>query len=232
MPEVVCEESPLSRPAPRFITFDMYGTLTDFAIGAAARDVIEDVAPPEKLDAFLHRFGCYQLDEVMGDWRPYDEVVSRAFERACRSTGVEFRPGDPAEIYAAVPEWGPHPDVPGPLAKLAEHFPLVILSNAADEHAHRNAAKLGAPFHALYTAEMAQAYKPRLRAFEFMYEQLGCLPEETMHVSSSPRYDLQSATDLGVRETVYLNRGTEPSAPFYHAYEVTSLAGVLELVGI
>lgn len=222
----------MSRSGPRFITFDMYGTLTDFAIGAAARDVVEDVAPPEKLDAFLHRFGCYQLDEVMGDWRPYDEVVSRAFARACRSTGIEFRPGDPAKIYAAVPEWGPHPDVPGPLAKLAEHFPLVILSNAADEHAHRNAAKLGAPFHAVYTAEMAQAYKPRLRAFEYMYEQLGCLPEETMHVSSSPRYDLQSATDLGVRETVYLNRGTEPSAPFCHAHEFTSLAGVLGLVGI
>ncbi|MFE0172211.1 haloacid dehalogenase type II [Streptomyces sp. NPDC059002] len=222
----------MSGPEPRFITFDMYGTLTDFAIGAAAREVIEDVAPPEQLDAFLHRFACYQLDEVMGDWRPYDEVVARSFERACRSTGVEFRPGDPAKVFAAIPEWGPHPDVPGPLAKLAEHFPLVIISNAADRHAHRNVAKLGAPFHAVCTAEMAQAYKPRLRAFEFMYEQLGCRPEDTMHVSSSPRYDLQSATDLGVRDTVYLNRGTEPSAPFYHAHEVTSLAGVVEILGL
>ncbi|GGS08005.1 dehalogenase [Streptomyces aureoverticillatus] len=222
----------MSRPDPRFITFDMYGTLTDFAIGAAAREAIEDVAPPEKLDAFLHRFGCYQLDEAMGDWRPYDEVISRAFERACVSTGVAFRPGDPARIFAAIPEWGPHPDVPEPLAKLAEHYPLVIVSNAADSHAARNVAKLGAPFHAVYTAEMSRAYKPRLRAFEFMYEQLGCRPEETMHVSSSPRYDLQSATDLGVRDTVYVNRGNEPSAPFYHAYEVTSLAGVVEILGL
>ncbi|MFF0108805.1 haloacid dehalogenase type II [Streptomyces hirsutus] len=222
----------MSTPAPAFITFDMYGTLTDFAIGPAAEEVIKDVAPPGTLDTFLHRFGCYQLDEGMGEWRPYDEVISRAFERACRSTGIEFRPGDPAEIFAAIPEWGPHPDVPEPLAKLAEHFPLVILSNAADSHAEQNAARLGAPFHAVYTAEMARAYKPRLRAFEFMYEQLGCRPEETMHVSSSPRYDLQSATDLGVRETVYLNRGSEPSAPFYHAYEVTSLAGVAEVLGI
>ncbi|MFC7304060.1 haloacid dehalogenase type II [Streptomyces monticola] len=222
----------MSSPDPRFITFDMYGTLTDFAIGPAAREVIKDVAPPAKLDTFLHRFSSYQLDEVMGGWRPYDEVVHRAFERACRSTGVEFRPGDPAKVFAEIPEWGPHPDVPEPLAKLAERFPLVIISNAADSQVGSNVAKLGAPFHAVYTAEMARAYKPRLRAFEFMYEQLGCRPEETMHVSSSPRYDLQSATDLGVRDRVYLNRGTEPSAPFYHSYEVTSLAGVAEILGV
>ncbi|MFG2502208.1 haloacid dehalogenase type II [Streptomyces sp. NPDC048441] len=218
--------------APRFITFDMYGTLTDFAIGSAARDAIEDVAPSGILDAFLHRFSCYQLDEAMGDWRPYEEVITRAFERACKSTGVEFRPSDPAKIFAAIPEWGPHPDVPEPLANLAEHFPLAIVSNAADKHADQNVAKLGASFHAVYTAEMSGAYKPRLRAFEFMYEQLGCRPEETMHVSSSPRYDLQSATDLGVQNTVYLNRGYEPSAPAFHTYEVTSLAGVLDILGI
>nr|UDM84250.1 haloacid dehalogenase type II [Streptomyces sp.] len=222
----------MSRPDPRFITFDMYGTLTDFAIGQAAREAIEDVAEPGQLGAFLRRFSSYQLDEVMGDWRPYDEVISRAFERACRSTGVRFRPSDPAKVFAAVPEWGPHPDVPEPLAKLAEHFPLVIISNAADSHADQNVAKLGAPFHAVYTAEMARAYKPRLGAFEFMYEQLGCRPEETMHVSSSPRYDLQSATDLGVRDRVYLNRGHEPSAPFYHSFEVSSLAGVADILGI
>ncbi|NEB75381.1 hypothetical protein G3I40_09095 [Streptomyces sp. SID14478] len=53
-----------------------------------------------------------------------------------------------------------------------------------------------------------------------------------MHISAGPRYDLQSATDLGVRDTVYLNRGFEPSAPFHHAHEVTSLDGVLEILGI
>ncbi|WP_420037479.1 haloacid dehalogenase type II [Streptomyces sp. cg28] len=219
-------------PAPRFITFDMYGTLTDFAIGRAARAAVEDIAAPGQLGVFAHRFACYQLDEAMGDWRPYDEVISRAFERACASAGIEFRPDDPAAVFARIPEWGPHPDVPGPLARLAEHVPLVIISNAATEQAVQNVARLGAAFHAVFTAEMSGAYKPRLQAFEFAYEQLGCRPEETMHISSSPRYDLQSATDLGVRDTVYLNRGAEPSAPFYHAHEVTSLTEVVDLLGL
>ncbi|NGN64513.1 haloacid dehalogenase type II [Streptomyces sp. A7024] len=209
----------------------MYGTLTDFAIGAAAREAVADLVPPEGMAAFLQRFSRYQLDEVMGDWRPYDQVVARALERACRASGVAFRAGDAAKVYAAVPGFGPHSDVPEPLAELAAHYPLAILSNAADEQADRNVAKLGAPFHTIVTAEMAGAYKPRLRAFEFLYERLGCEPADTLHVSSSPRYDLQSATDLGVRNTVYLNRGTEPPAPGYHAYEVTSLDGVLKILG-
>ncbi|MCO6695899.1 MULTISPECIES: haloacid dehalogenase type II [Streptomyces] len=220
------------RPDPQFVTFDMYGTLTDFPVGAAAEKTIEAISSPGQRDVFSRRFAAYQLDESMGDWRPYDELIARAFERACRSAGIPFRPADPAAVFDQIPTWGPHPDVPGPLARLAARYPLVILSNASDLHASRNAALLGAPLHAVYTAEQARAYKPRLGAFEYLYAQLGCRPEDTLHVSASPRYDLQSATDLGVRETVYLNRGYEPSAPHCHAYEVTTLAGVAELLGV
>ena len=52
------------------------------------------------------------------------------------------------------------------LATLAREFPLVVLSNASDSQIGHNVDRLGAPFHAVYTAEEAQAYKPRLRAFE------------------------------------------------------------------
>ena len=41
-----------------------------------------------------------------------------------------------------------------------------------------NVEKLGAPFHAVYTAEQAQAYKPRMKAFEYMFDMLGCGPED------------------------------------------------------
>jgi hypothetical protein len=62
-------------------------------------------------------------------------------------------------------------------SKIGDKIPLVILSNAMDEQIHHNVAKLGAPFHAVYTAEQAQAYKPRYQAFEYMFDQLGCGPQ-------------------------------------------------------
>ena len=130
------------------------------------------------------------------------------------------------------PSWGPHPEVPEPLAVLAENFPLVILSNAADEEIRGNVEKLGAPFHAVYTAEQAQAYKPRLQAFEYMLGELGCGPQDIRHVSSSVRYDLIPAHDLRVTNKVYVNRGYEPSTPYYGYHEVKNLSGLPPLLGL
>ena len=115
---------------------------------------------------------------------------------------------------------------------LADSLPLVILSNAADEQIHGNVDKLGAPFHSVFTAEQAQAYKPRLQAFEGMLDQLGCGPQDILHVSSSLRYDLIPAHDLRVENEVYVNRGYEQSTPYYGYHEVSDLAGLPPLLGL
>ena len=72
------------------------------------------------------------------------------------------------------------------LRRLAETYPLVILTNTDDDHAPSLVEHLGAPVEVVVTAEQAQAYKPRLRAFEYMLEKLGVEPDEIVHVSSSP----------------------------------------------
>jgi 2-haloacid dehalogenase len=131
-----------------------------------------------------------------------------------------------------VPTYGPHPDVPEALAVLAEHYPLVILSNAADEQIHSNVDKLGAPFHAVFTAQQAQAYKPRFQAFQYMLDQLGCSPQDILHVSSSLRYDLMPAHDLRITNKVYVNRGYEPTNPYYGYHEVKDLSGLPPLLGL
>ena len=106
----------------------------------------------------------------------------------------------------------------------------MILSNAADEQIHSNVCKLGAPFHAVFTAEQAKAYKPRLQAFEYMLDQLGCSPQDILHVSSSLRYDLMPAHDLRVTNKVYVNRGYEPSTPDYGYHEVIDIADLATLL--
>ena len=77
----------------------------------------------------------------------------------------------------------------------------------------RNVAKLGAPFHRVYTAQQAQAYKPRLQAFEFMFDSLGCNPEDVLHVSSSLRYDLMSARRPGHRQQGLRQPRPRPGQP-------------------
>lgn len=217
---------------PKYISFDCYGTLTNFRMADVARQLFADRVPAERMDQFTKDFSAYRLDEVLGDWKPYVDVLRSAVQRTCRRHNVEYRDDEGRKFYEAVPTWGPHPDVVEPLTRIAKEIPLVILSNAMNEQIHKNVALLGAPFHRVYTAEQAQAYKPRLRAFEYMLDQLGCSPEDMLHVSSSMRYDHMSANDVGIRNKAFVARGHEVGNPAYGYREIKDIGGLPALVGL
>lgn len=222
----------MSQFRPKYITFDCYGTLTNFQMAEAARELYGEQLNETKMLQFIKHFAAYRLDEILGDWKPYNEVVHNAIERACKKDGVTFRDEDAREVYETVPTWGPHADVPAGLSKVAKEIPLVILSNAMDEQIMSNVEKLGAPFHAVYTAQQAQAYKPRFKAFEYMLDQLNANPEDILHVSSSFRYDLMSAHDLGIKNKIWVNRGHEPANPYYEYTEIQDISGLAAAVGL
>ena len=217
---------------PKYITFDCYGTLTNFQMAEKAREIYGPRLETGKLERFIRNFAAYRLDEIMGDWKPYDEVLVNAVERTCKRNGVAFDEKEARAFYEAVPGWGPHPDVPEGLARVAREFPLVVLSNAMDGQIMSNVEKLGAPFAHVFTAEQANAYKPRFQAFEYMFDQLGCGPEDVLHCSSSFRYDLMSAHDLGITNKVWVNRGHEPANPYYGYTEIRDISGLAAVVGL
>jgi 2-haloacid dehalogenase len=217
---------------PKYITFDCYGTLTRFRISDMTRELFKDRVAAEEMDTFAADYTAYRFDEVLGAWKPYADVISNSLERTCKRWSLEFRREEAEAIYNAVPSWGPNADVPEPLAKVAKEYPLVILSNASNSQIRDNVAKLGAPFHAVYTAEQAQAYKPRLRAFEYMLDELGCPPEHILHVSSSLRYDLMSAHDLHFGARAFVNRGHGPGNAAYGYSEIKDIGGLPGLVGL
>ena len=217
---------------PKFITFDCYGTLTRFRMSEMAREMFADRIPADRMDAFIRDFATYRLDEILGPWKPYRDVLVNAVMRTARRWGITATETEGEAYYLAVPTWGPHADVPAGLSKIADKIPLVILSNASNTQIHANVALLGAPFHRVYTAEMAQAYKPRMQAFEYMLDQLGCGPEEILHVSSSYRYDLMTAHDMRFGMRAFVNRGHEPLTPYYGAVEIPDIGGLPGLVGL
>lgn len=220
---------------PKYITFDCYGTLTDFSMSRMARAVYADRLPDAAaMDRFVHLFSGYRFDEVMGPYKPYRDVILNALRRACdRTAGVSYSTAEADAFYAAIPTWGPHADVPEGLRRLARKYKLVVLSNAAEEQIARNVEKLGAPFHAVFTAERVGSYKPRMAGFEHMFERLGCGPEDVLHVSSSLRYDLMTAEAMGVRHKVFVKgRGHEPSTPEYNYYEVEDIGELATMLGL
>jgi 2-haloacid dehalogenase len=109
--------------------------------------------------------------------------------------------------------------VPVGLAEVAREIPLVILSNAMNSQIMSNVEKLG-------------AYKPRMNGFEYMLDALGCGPEDITHVSSSFRYDLMTAYDLGIKSKVWVNRGHEPANPYYEYTEIKGVSGLPGVFGL
>lgn len=217
---------------PKYVTFDCYGTLTRFRMGELTREIYADRVPAARMEQFIADFSAYRFDEVLGDWQPYQTVLKNAVRRLCRKWKLQYLDAEAQRYYDAVPTWGPHDDVPAGLARVAREIPLVILSNAADDQIQKNVAMLGAPFHRVYTAQQAQAYKPRLKAFEYMLDSLGCNPEDVLHVSSSLRYDLMSADDLGIVNKVFVDRGHGPGNPAYRYVEIKDISGLAGVVGL
>jgi 2-haloacid dehalogenase len=217
---------------PKFVTFDMNGTLIQFRINDAIRQVLGDRLPAEIADEFLQAAKAYRIDECMGDYQPFHQIVANSMERASRRVGLEYREGDARAVYEIVPTWGPYPGVTEALNRLAEEVPLVIITNSDTTHALRLAENLHAPFEVVISAEQMGVYKPRLGAFEYMFDKLGVTPDEIVHVSASPMYDLRSAASMGIKSKVYVDRGFEHDEHWLGYERITDIADLPVLFGL
>ena len=95
---------------PKYVTFDCYGTLINFDMAGAARRIYGAQLSEPAMER-LHQglLAAYRLDEVLGAWKPYAEVVHNAVERTCKRNGVAFRPEDAQTHLRGGPDLGPAP---------------------------------------------------------------------------------------------------------------------------
>ncbi|GAA3676982.1 haloacid dehalogenase type II [Lentzea roselyniae] len=217
---------------PKFVTFDMNGTLIRFRINDVIRQVLGDRLPAELADEFLRTGNEFRYDETLGDWKPFHQIVANSLERTMRHFGLEYRAGDGEAVYEQIPTFGPYPGVTEALRRLAEEYPLVIVTNTDDAHAPSLVENLQAPFEVVITAEQMRAYKLRLHAFQYTLDKLGATPDEIVWVSASPKYDLRSATVMGFENKVYMDRGFEPDHPWLGCKRITDIADLPVLFGL
>jgi 2-haloacid dehalogenase len=217
---------------PKYVSFDCYGTLINYQITPITRELVGDQVPAEKWDRFVAEFRGYRYDQVCGEYYAYEQVLHDSFERICRRWGLEVDPNAGKRFADGVRSWGPHADVPAPLATMGESYKLVILSNADDSFLAESVPRLETDFHAVLTAEQAGYYKPRYAAFEYMLDSLDAAPEDFVHVSSHTRYDLMPMHDMGFRNLILLDRGYDPVTPGYDYVTVKSLDELNGMLGI
>ena len=106
---------------PKYITFDCYGTLTKFRMADMAREIYGDRLQGAELEKFVAFFAGYRLDEVLGAWKPYRDVVVNALRRACQRMGVAFNESEAEKYLSGRTDLGPAPGRAGrPLAPREE----------------------------------------------------------------------------------------------------------------
>ncbi len=141
-----------------------------------------------------------------GAYRPFEEIV----REAARTTGV-------ADEHAShlLERWGevrPYPDVAPALSAVREAgIKLGIVTNCSQRLGELAAARVGAPFDAVVTAEAAGYYKPDSRAYLAGCQAVGVPPEAALFVAGSP-HDLPGADGAGL-DVLWANRRDRPMPP-------------------
>lgn len=216
---------------PKFITFDMLGTLTKLEWGESTTRLVSDVlSSPEEIQQFVDDFDLYRNGVVIGAYRPYPQIIRDSWQITCNKWGIQFRQSDVDALLDDLTTWGPQPDAVETLQRLAAKFPLAVYTNHCDSLVMHNVEKLGVDFARVFTAEQGQAYKPNYAAFHYMFDHLNVTPNEVFHVSSHLWYDWLPAKQLGVENQAYIDRGWDPDIQGVGAW-IAKLPDVADRLG-
>jgi 2-haloacid dehalogenase len=217
---------------PTWITFDCYDTLVEFPIDDVTREILGPRANRIPLDDFLAMFEDLRFRAILEPYRPYRDVLRQSLARAMAEFGLPYREADGDALVAAVPTFGPFPDVPPVLDDLRRHCKLAIISNTDDDIVAENVRRIGVPLDRVITAAQARAYKPSPVVFAHALRALDCAPGDLLHVAQGFEYDIVPAHGLGWNR-VWINRYGKTGDPAYGPYfELPDLAGLPALLGI
>lgn len=216
---------------PKFLTFDCYGTLINFEINKVTANILGERANKVNMKDFLIVFRDIRFYEVLGEYRPYSELLRRSLRLSMEQFDLKYTDDDGDKLVAAVPTWGPFPDVKPVLDHLRQHIKLVIISNAEDDMIAQNIRNIDVPFDEVITAEQARAYKPSPIIFNYTLRKLACKKTDILHVAQGFNYDIVPAHGLGW-ERIWINRNSWQGdqatyGPYLELPDLTKLPSLL-----
>ncbi len=112
----------MTRLAPKFITFDCYGTLIYFEMAPVARPPLRRPGAGGADGRLRGRLLGLPLDEVLGPWKPYKDVVANALTAPARPTASLPRQRRRRGLRRGA-DLGPASGRRRGLAKVAKEFP-------------------------------------------------------------------------------------------------------------
>jgi 2-haloalkanoic acid dehalogenase type II len=201
----------------KILTFDCYGTLVDWETGIldallplAKRADFSNITPELLADKVLEEFAVHEATQQKETpTMRYSDLLAIVCRNLAKSWGVRIADSEAQKFGQSVRNWPPFPDTVDALAYLDRHYEkLVILSNVDRDSFAGTNKLLKVKFGEIYTAEDIGSYKPALRNFEYMLEQLkaqGFSKLDILHVAQSKFHDLIPAAEIGLA-TAWIDR--------------------------
>ena len=226
------------------LSFDCYGTLIDWEAGIAA--VLAPWAREQGLDLMDEGLLLAYADNEAAVEREtpsalYPDVLAAAFRRTGGELGRPVSCEWAQRLGGSVPDWPAFADSADALARLAEHYQLIILSNVHRDGFAGSNQRLHGDFAAVITAEDVGAYKPaenHFRALDAALPGLGVPRAGLLHVAQSLFHDHVPAKREGL-PSVWINRRharpgwgatPEPSGEWSYDWEFTSMGDFADAV--
>jgi 2-haloacid dehalogenase len=187
------------------LTFDCYGTLIDWESGMieALKPLTAKISPALSRNAILEAHARHEsMQQRFTPAKPYREVLAAVYKRLAEEWRVTVTWEDCLTYGRSVGDWPAFADSAPALQYLKRHYKLVILSNVDNASFALSNRRLQVAFDAIYAAEDIGSYKPDLRNFEYMLENLATLgvkKEEILHTAESMFHDHAPANSMGLR---------------------------------
>jgi 2-haloacid dehalogenase len=214
----------MADPAPRWATFDCYGTLVDWNRGIRTELArLFGEAKAEELLATYHTVEPrVQRDHPTSTYR---DVMALALAEVASHAGSELPANERHALGDSLPRWPVFPEVPLALEDARQRgWRLVALSNSDRDLIEASFRAIGVPFDGAVVASEVGSYKPAHGHWRDFYASTGADSGQHVHVAQSHYHDIVPATELGIR-SIWINRLGEHGEPV-PSRELRNLTGL------
>lgn len=196
----------------RMLTFDTYGTLIDWESGIydALQPLLDKLPLKLGRDEVLELFALFEKQhQADTPTRVYSSLLADVSRSIANKWQIKISDDEARAFGRSVKHWPAFADAAESLGYLRRHYRMATLTNCDRISYMGSNARLEIEWDAIYTAQDVGCYKPNLRNFDYMFEQirrdLGILPHEILHVAQSLTHDMVPATSMGMTK-VWINR--------------------------
>jgi 2-haloacid dehalogenase/putative hydrolase of the HAD superfamily len=218
----------------RFVSFDCYGTLIDWEVGAYEafqREAEKDGFTIDR-DTLVPLFLDIQAEIMRGSYELYAEVMRRTAIRCAQELGWDLEPSRAQFLPDSIPRWPAFRETNAQLERFAKKFEIGLISNIDDKLLGATRRHFRVDWDLVVTAQQVRSYKPDPAHFKECARRIGG-KKGWIHIASGYEADVEPCIKDKI-PVIWVNRHGQKleSSQKKPTEEVKNLREAAKLLGV